>query len=391
MDGLTGMAPEAEQADGQPDLFALMDVRDRICVVQDWRGAGRRYLFTDIGDGDSLFDLAVGNPPYQGRENSNGRANPVYHLFMDATFRVARMTVLITPARFLFNAGLTPKAWNRKMLSDDHFRVLDCYGDASVLFPGTDIKGGVAVTCQDIDSTHGPVGSFTPYPELEGITAKVCARTGFVGLDTEVSPCGMYRLTEAFFTDAPCAKDRLGKGTGNMLVSNILEKVPEMFTQTPSSPDDLLVIGRIGNKRVTRYIRRAYVIPNPFIDTYNVMVPKSNGSGRFGETLTMPVILAPGEIVTDTFMSIGRFMTRSEAEAMAKYCRTKFFRALLGAAKVTQDNPPSAWRMIPLPDMAEGNVDWAADIPTIDRQLYAGYSLTEEEIRFIENSVKPME
>jgi 23S rRNA G2445 N2-methylase RlmL len=65
------------------------------------------------------FDVVIGNPPYQEEAQGDGtRDTPVYHLFMDAAYEVGTKAVLITPARFLFNAGFTPKAWNEKMLAD---------------------------------------------------------------------------------------------------------------------------------------------------------------------------------------------------------------------------------------------------------------------------------
>ena len=71
-----------------------------------------------------LFTYCLGNPPYQGSNDQNGRQPPVYHQFMDAAYSVADCTELITPARFLFNGGQTPKAWNQKMLDDPHLKVL---------------------------------------------------------------------------------------------------------------------------------------------------------------------------------------------------------------------------------------------------------------------------
>ena len=65
---------------------------------------------------------------------------------MDESFKVATKAELITPARFLFDAGQTPKEWNRKMLSDSHFKVMKFEADASSVFSGVEIKGGVAVT-----------------------------------------------------------------------------------------------------------------------------------------------------------------------------------------------------------------------------------------------------
>ena len=55
------------------------------------------------------FDVVIGNPPYQEEAQGEGtRDTPIYHQFMDAAYEVATKAVLITPARFLFNAGFTP-------------------------------------------------------------------------------------------------------------------------------------------------------------------------------------------------------------------------------------------------------------------------------------------
>lgn len=122
------------------------------------------------------FDVVIGNPPYQ--QEATGTAThsmPIYHEFMDAAFEVGNKVVLITPARFLFNAGYTPKAWNVKMLSDQHLKVAHFEPDSDRLFPSlTDpIKGGIAVTYRDSERSLGPIGSFTGHPELNTILRKV--------------------------------------------------------------------------------------------------------------------------------------------------------------------------------------------------------------------------
>lgn len=61
---------------------------------------------------------------------------------MELAYKIADKTVLITPARFLFNAGSTPKSWNEKMLADEHLKVVYFEQDSSKIFPNTDIKGG---------------------------------------------------------------------------------------------------------------------------------------------------------------------------------------------------------------------------------------------------------
>lgn len=72
--------------------------------------------------GKKLFDYIIGNPPYQDDYvGSNNQAKPVYNLFMDNAYKIADIVELITPARFLTQAGATPKEWNKKMLNDKSF------------------------------------------------------------------------------------------------------------------------------------------------------------------------------------------------------------------------------------------------------------------------------
>ena len=119
------------------------------------------------------FDFVIGNPPYQEEKGDNGRQPPIYDKFMDGTYQVSDKVLLISPARFLFNAGQTPKEWNKKMLSDPHLKVLMYEQDSSKVFPNTDIKGGVAVTYRNQNESYGAIGVFTPIPELNSILHKV--------------------------------------------------------------------------------------------------------------------------------------------------------------------------------------------------------------------------
>ncbi len=110
------------------------------------------------------FDVVIGNPPYQEEAQGEGtRDTPIYHQFMDAAYEVGARAVLITPARFLFNAGFTPKAWNEKMLADEHLSVAHYESDSNRLFPSlTDpIKGGIAVTYRDSERKLGHILFFT--------------------------------------------------------------------------------------------------------------------------------------------------------------------------------------------------------------------------------------
>ena len=95
---------------------------------------------------------------------------------------------------------------------------------------------------------------------------------------------------------------------------------------------------------------------------------------------------------TETFIGIGAFDTRFEAEAALKYMKTKFARAMLGILKVTQHNRKGKWKYVPLQDFTpNSDIDWTKSVAEIDRQLYAKYGLDEKEIAFIESKVREME
>src|SRR5699024_1549360 len=124
------------------------------------------------------FDVVVGNPPYQ--ESAKGESTkdtPIYPYFYNLAEKISSSYCLISPARFLFNAGSTDKRWNAKMLTDKHLKVEYYEQNSSKLFPHTDIKGGVAIIYRDVEKDFGEVGIFTSYGELNSIIKKVSAKT----------------------------------------------------------------------------------------------------------------------------------------------------------------------------------------------------------------------
>ena len=335
-----------------------------------------------------LFDFAIGNPPYQeSQEDTSDK--PVYNYLMDAAYEVSDKAEFITPARFLFNAGKTPKAWNEKMLNDPHFKVLNYEKDAARIFPNTDIKGGVAITYRDADLEFGRIGVFTKYNELNHIVAKV-QKKGFRPLTDIIYQQNKFRLP-VLYKDYPEFKSVIGsKGTEKRLTTPIFAQL-KVFNENRTSSRELAICGLIKNVRYTKYIDRKYIEDAPFIDKYKVVTPASGGKGEFGEVLSTPIVMNPGEGFTQSFIGIGVFDNVSYAHSLHKYIRTKFSRALLGVLKVTQHAHKEVWKMIPLQDFtSSSDIDWSKSVREIDLQLYRKYKLSNEEIDFIETNVKEM-
>lgn len=344
------------------------------------------------------FDVVIGNPPYQEEAQGSGtRDTPVYHLFMDAAYEVAHKAVLITPARFLFNAGFTPKAWNEKMLADEHLSVAHYESDSNTLFPGLSdpIKGGIAVTYRDASRILGPIGSFAKHPELGSILSKVGRACG-PSLAKHVSSGRAYAYTPAMHAAHPEASGKMSSDAQFRVSTNSFEQLDFLFREAePDEGEHVQLLGVIKNRRYYRWIRRDYLAGPDSFDRYKIAVPAANGSGSttdfFGVPLNNPTVLGPGVGATQTFLTIGSFETEQEAQACLKYVSTKFARAMLGVLKATQHNPASTWKHVPLQDFTtSSDIDWTKPIPEIDQQLYTKYGLDENEIAFIETQVKPM-
>lgn len=342
------------------------------------------------------FDFVIGNPPYQDETlgDNKGFAPPVYHKFLEEAYKIANTVEMIHPARFLFNAGSTPKQWNEQMLQDPHLKVLYFEQDSSKVFSNTDIKGGVVITHHDNAKDYGAIGTFTAYDELNTILKKIKSKNDFSEFSTIVITRTAYRLTDKMHDEHPEALGQLSNGHAYDMSTNIFERLPQIFyDEKPlDGAEYIQILGRENNERVYKYVRRDYINTVSNLDKYKIFLPKANGVGALGEILSMPILSDPMIGATETFLSIGAFEQKAEAEAVLKYIKTKFARVLLGVLKTTQDITPEKWKCVPLQDFTHSSdIDWSTSIAEIDKQLYKKYNLSNEEIDFIETKVKEME
>lgn len=343
------------------------------------------------------FDVVIGNPPYQ-EETKDTSDKPIYNYFMSEAYKFADKVCFITPARFLFNAGKTPKKWNAKMLNDEHLKVAYYEQDSSNVFPNTDIKGGVAITYRDAQKNFGKIGTFTHFEELNTALHKVLEKNKNSDfLDSLYYSTDSYKFSQKMHQDFPEAKEKLSKGHEKTVASSVLSSLDNIFTENKNFENSFKFIGVIKNKRKWRYINSEYIEEHPNLRKFKVMLPGSNGSGAIGEVLSTPLVGEPlvGEPLvghTQTFISFGAFDNREEAENLLKYIKTKFARTMLGTLKITQSNKKDTWRNVPLQNFTNNSdIDWSQSIAQIDQQLYRKYGLSEKEIAFIEEKVREME
>lgn len=348
-----------------------------------------------------LFDFAIGNPPYQNETIGQNKsyAPPIYHEFMDASYQLSSKSLLIHPARFLFNAGSTPKDWNKKMLSDEHFTILEYQQNSKEYFQNTDIKGGVAISYRDDEKTFGAIEHFIAFKELREIMKKAY-NSKLPCVDSIIYAAESFKFTDKMHEEHPEIESILSQGHKYDFKSSVFDKLAEIvfFEERPNDEKEYVqILGIISGKRTFRWIQREYIKETPNFTNYKVFLPNANGSGALGEVFSTPLIGQPliGQPLighTQTFISIGNYQNKQTAENLLKYIKTKFARTMLGILKVTQNNPRSVWKYVPLQDFTENSdIDWSKSVAEIDQQLYKKYNLSPEEIAFIEEKVKEME
>lgn len=363
------------------------------------------------------FDFIIGNPPYQESGRTNNKAEALYPFFYDAAMSIADKSLLISPARFLFNAGLTPKTWNQRMLNSPHVKVEAYYNNSADIFPNTNINGGVAIIYQNKQATYTPIGEFIPNDTLRSISEHFLKDEIHNMTSIMFGGRSDLKFNDTFFRDFPSAKEdilksiqekhpeikELGPNEEYELKSSSFDRTPYAFISTrPNEGDYYKILGIQNGHRVWKWVKKEYLSPrspnNNNINAYKVLIPKADGAaGTIGKPIPAriigkPVIAGPGMSSFPSFISIGKFATKQEAENAEKYIKTKLLRALLGILKVTQDVTPSKWAYIPIQDFSNNSdIEWSKSINEINKQLYRKYNLSQEEINFIEKHVTEME
>ena len=339
------------------------------------------------------FDYVIGNPPYQDETTGDNAtfAPPVYDKFLAESYKISDCVMMIHPARFLFNAGRTPKKWNEQMLNDPHFKVLHYEPLSNKVFANTEIKGGIVISYRNKMIDFGSIEVFTPYPELNEIMYKAAPKKENQSLTVAIYNQNKFNL-DKLYEDYPEYKLIIGSdGRDKRFRNNIFDKIGA-FTDEKVNDDDMRVVGVIKNKRSWRYIQRKYVEEeHENIKCWKVLISSASGTGAFGETLSQTIVIPPYEGYTQTYIGVGAVTSKAEALSIEKYLKTKFCRVLLSILKITQHITPSSFRYIPLQDFtAHSDIDWRKSVAEIDQQLYRKYDLTADEIEFIETHVKEM-
>lgn len=114
--------------------------------------------------------------------------------------------------------------------------------------------------------------------------------------------------------------------------------------------------------------------------------------GNDDKVLYVIKLVGPDVITSNSFPVLFTSEYEEEAVQAYKYAKSKLFRALV---RLRCDKlcgvTTQRFSLVPLQDFtSDSDIDWSKSVDEIDKQLYKKYNLTQEEIDYIEKTIKPM-
>ncbi len=339
-----------------------------------------------FGD-DMQFDVIVGNPPYQLNTDGFGtQARPIYQQFVEQAKTLSpRLLCMIIPSRW-FSGGMGLDDFRESMLTDDHLRSINDYLTASDVFPGVGLKGGVCYFLWDRDNP-GPCRVTTHYKDEEpSIAVRPLLEPGvdiFVRFNEGLSILKKVMQVETGSSETLSLPQ--GKRFMNLVSSIGAFGLDSTFRGKDTQSDGDLKVYRNGG---VGYIPRSEITKETHVfDRWKLFVGRAApGTGNRDtyphKIISTPFIGEPGSISSWTYMYIGPFETKSEADSALSYLSCRLTRLLVLLHKPSQDTTRKVYTFVPTQSWTK---QWT------DEDLYSKYNLTDDEIAFVEKLVRPME
>lgn len=333
-----------------------------------------------------FFDVIISNVPYQLSDGgAQASAKPIYHLFIEQAKKLNPTYIdMIVPSRW-FTGGKGLDKFRENMLNDDRLKIIHDFPDASECFPGVEIKGGVNYFLWDKNyhgdceiNTHkeGKIVSTMVRPLKEEGSNVLIRHNDLIPIYHKVKD-----MKEASFSSIVSSMKPFGL-RGDFFKDTYKYGLPAISDRPFRNGISIYGIDS-SLKRAIKYVDQKYPLPKKnYLPLYKMFMARNQGSGQFGEKLSTPIFAKPNEACTETYVVIGLFDNETEMKNCWSYMKTKFFRAMLAVKKNDQGCGSNVYEAIPLQDFSK---------PWTDAELYKKYELTDDEIKFIEENVQPME
>lgn len=336
---------------------------------------------------DMQFDVIIGNPPYQLSDGGFGTsAAPIYDKFVEQAKKLdPRLLSMVIPARW-FAGGKGLDDFREGMLKDDRLRSIDDYLSAADVFPGVGLKGGICYFLWDRDNP-GPCRVSTHFKDWPESTASRPLLEQ--GLDVFIRFNEGLTILKKVVSIETGQHDSLSlpeTGAFDQLVSSRKPfGLETTFKGKESKGANDVLVYQHGGKG---YVPRSSITTGiELIDKWKLYVGyAAPGTGNRDtyphRIISTPFIGEPGSVSSETYLCVGPFDSKSEAESALSYLSCRLTRLLILLRKPSQHVTRKVYGFVPKQDWTKR---WT------DEDLYAKYDLSGDEVAFIERVVRPME
>ncbi|MCH3973648.1 Eco57I restriction-modification methylase domain-containing protein [Bifidobacterium tibiigranuli] len=353
------------------------------------------FIHTDdikarIGElfGDTMqFDVIIGNPPYQLSDGGgNGSsATPIYQHFVEQAKALdPRFLLMITPSRW-FTGGKGLDEFRETMLGDGRIRRIVDWPISAEVFPKNGPKGGVSVFLWDRDSSE----DCEVVTHFKGAVSRSIRPLVERGSDVFVRFNQGVGVLKKIAEVEGQSREILGASNTRSFRNIVSVRKPFGFASTfrgraTKREGDVQILQKGGSAYVARNEIRT---GRDLIDSWKIFVgfaaPGTGDKDTYPHrVISTPFLGEPGVVSTETYLAIGPFASKLEAENTLSYLRCRFTRFLVLLHKPSQNTTRGVYSFVP-------TQDWSR--PWTDQDLYAKYGLTDDEIHFVESIVRPME
>ena len=320
---------------------------------------------------DMQFDVIIGNPPYQLKDGGHGAsASPIYQLFVEkAKALEPRYLSMIIPARW-YAGGKGLDEFRAEMLKDEGMAVLVDIPDAAEAFPGVEIKGGVCYFLREPTRRNG-----CEVRTLKGGAVASSMTRALGGYDVLIRHNEAVSILEKVLARATeFVEEQVSRQKPFGFRTNFTD-----FSATPF-PGAVQIYAR---EKVGWIDPEEIKVNRDWVGKHKVLLSMAyNGGDAVPHQISgTPIIASPGSACTETYLVVGNFDDEATVVRFERYARTRFFRFMLSLRKNTQHITRDRFRFVPKMDMSR---TWT------DSDLYAYFGLTEDEISFIESTIKEM-